>query len=265
MEKISINTIKRMKSDGEKITALTAYDFNMAKLLDEVGLEIILVGDSVNMVVYGEENTLSADIWMILRHVKAVSRVVQRALVVADMPFMSYQPSIRDAVRNAGFFLSHGGAKGVKLEGGIEFAPTIQKIVESGIPVMGHLGMLPQSVNKYGGFKVQGKTEEQKEYLVESALALEEAGCFSIVLEKIPAELGEKITKTVSIPTIGIGAGPACDGQILVVNDMLGFFEGMNLKFVRKYANLNDIIRQAVREYSKDVKSGAFPSKDESF
>ncbi|MBN1755905.1 3-methyl-2-oxobutanoate hydroxymethyltransferase [bacterium] len=265
MDRITIRNLQKMKVEGEKIAALTAYDYYMAKFVEEAGIEVILVGDSLNMVVYGEPSTLSCTMTKMLAHTKAVSSSALRALVVGDMPFLSYQPSIREAIYNAGLFLSEGGAQAVKLEGGLEFVPTVGKIIESGIPVMGHLGMLPQSVHKYGGYLVRGKTDREQEYLLESALALQEAGCFAIVLEKVPAKLGKKLTESLAIPTIGIGAGPYCDGQILVLNDMLGLYDKFCPKFVRPYANLKKLILKAVKHYRNDVKSGDYPSSEESF
>lgn len=264
MDKVTVKTIVEMKRKKEKITSLTAYDYFMAKFLDIAGIDIILVGDSVSMVVLGKENTLSVSMEYMLTITEAVARARKRALVVADMPFGSYQVSVADAVRNAMAFL-RVGAEAVKIEGGLEFAETVKKLVESGIPVMGHIGMLPQSVNLYGGYLVQGTDEKSKEYLIQSAIALEQAGAFSIVIEKVKSSVAADITDKLKIPTIGIGAGPYCDGQILVLNDMLGLFDLFKPKFVRKYSNLKEEIISSVKRYIEDVKSQSFPTKEESF
>ncbi|MFH0931631.1 MAG: 3-methyl-2-oxobutanoate hydroxymethyltransferase, partial [Candidatus Zixiibacteriota bacterium] len=237
-EKVTVKTFQKMKQRGEKIAILTAYDFFTAKILDELGIDSILVGDSANMVFYGAKNTLSITLEQMLYHTKAVSSAVKRALVIGDMPFLSYQTSISGAILNAGRFLKEGGAEGVKIEGGLEMIETVKRLIEVGIPVMGHIGMTPQSTGKFGGYSVQGKNEKGAQYLLESAKALEEVGCFSIVLECIPRELAEKITSSLKIPTIGIGAGLDCDGQVLVVNDILGLYEEFKPKFVRRYAEL---------------------------
>ena len=254
-----------MKKSGEKIACLTAYDFFTARVLDEIGIDCILVGDSANMVFYGQKTTLSIGMDQMVYHTQAVCSAVKRALVIADMPFLSYQTSISDAILNAGRFLKEGGAEGVKIEGGLEMVETIKKIIEVGIPVMGHIGLIPQSIHKFGGYSVQGKDEKKRKYLLQSAQKLEEVGCFSIVLESIPKELGKEISESIRTPTIGIGAGPDCDGQILVVNDILGLFEEFKPKFVRKYAELGKEIRKACRKYLEDVKSGEFPSDEESY
>ena len=254
-----------MKQKGERIAVLTAYDYATAKILDEIGIDCILVGDSVNMVFYGYPTTLSIGMEQMLYHTKSVSLAAKRALVIGDMPFLSYQTSTSDAIGNAGRFLKEGGASGVKLEGGLEMVDTVKKVVEVGIPVMGHIGLVPQSIHKFGKYSVQGKDKEAQKYLLDSALALEEAGCFSIVLESIPQDLAKKITENLKISTIGIGAGPSCDGQVLVINDILGLYEEFKPKFARRYAELSKEIRKAVKNYLDDVKSGKFPSAEESF
>jgi len=264
-DKVTVTKIVGMKSEGERIAALTAYDFITAKILDEVGIDLILVGDSVGTVVAGYDTTLPVTMDQMIYHTAIVSRAVRRALVVGDMPFMSYQASVEDALRNAGRFLKDGGAEAVKLEGGAEFAETVRRIVASGIPVMGHLGLTPQSVHKFGGYKLQAVTEEAAQKLLRDAKALEEAGVFSIVLEKVPQEIARRVTLEVSVPTIGIGAGPYCDGQILVTHDMLGLFEKFRPKFVRRYAELGKLAKEACSNYLTDVKGGRFPSEEESY
>jgi 3-methyl-2-oxobutanoate hydroxymethyltransferase len=264
-EKITIKTFLKKKEAGEKMVLLTAYDFFTAKILDELGIDSILVGDSVNMVFYGATTTLSIPLEQMIYHTKAVSQAVKNALVIADMPFLSYQTDFSSAILNAGRFLKEGGAQAVKIEGGKEMAETVRKIVDAGIPVMGHIGMIPQSINKFGGYLVQGKDETGKKYLEESAAALEDAGCFSIVLECVPKDLARKISQSLKIPTIGIGAGKDCDGQILVINDLLGLFEDFKPKFVRRYAELAKEIRKACQKYIEDVKKGSFPSDQESY
>lgn len=261
---ITIETIQLMKKKKEKIVCLTAYDYPTARILDEAGIEIILVGDSAANVVAGEKNTLPITMEEMLYHTKIVARAVKNALVIADMPFLSYQCSIEEAVRNAGSFLKLG-ASGVKLEGAGIICKTIERLVEFGIPVMGHLGLTPQSIHKFGGYKLRGKTKEEAVKILKNAKELESAGCFSIVLEKIPSGLAKKITKSISIPTIGIGAGPHCDGQILVLHDMLGIYEDFKPKFVKCYAQMGKTIREAVMDYIREVKSGVYPDKEHSF
>ena len=261
----TILDIKKMKIQGEKITILTAYDYNMASILDESDIDIILVGDSLGNVVLGYENTIPVTMEDMLHHTKAVSRASQNALIVADMPFLSYQVSPEAALANAGRFLKEANAQAVKLEGGREYAETVQKIVSAGIPVMAHLGLTPQSIHQLGGYKVQGKKEDAAEKMMLDAKSLEEAGAFSLVLECIPEKLAADITRSLSIPTIGIGAGVYCDGQVLVINDMLGMYERMTPKFVKKYANLNIDIRNAVKRYIQDVKTSTFPDPEHSF
>ena len=263
--KITATSFGAMKKKGEKIVWLTAYDYYTARALDRAGVDGILVGDSVNMVLYGKSDTLSATMEMMLRHTEAVSRGARNALVVGDMPFGSYQSSDAEAVANACRFLSEAGAGGVKLEGGIEMAARIKRITECGIPVFGHIGLTPQSINKFGGYKVQGKTEVGKNYLLESAQALEEAGCFSIVLEAMKGEIAENISKALTIPTIGIGAGIKCDGQIMVVNDILGMNDDFVPKFVRQYLKQGELIQETAAKFVVDVRSGKYPSESESY
>ncbi len=262
---VSVIDIVRMKKAGQPIAMLTAYDFYTARFLDESGIDGILVGDSANMVFYGEETTLSITVDQMVYHTHAVARAVKHALVIADMPFMSYQVNAEDALRNAGRFLKETGAAAVKMEGGVAMAPTIKRVVEAGIPVMGHIGLVPQSVHRFGGYTVQGRTENAQKYLLESAKALAEAGCFSIVLESIPAYLASQITAKIAIPTIGIGAGVGCDGQILVTNDLLGLFPDFRPKFVRRYADLASTMKDAFMKYRDDVRAKRFPGPEESY
>ncbi|SHG44192.1 ketopantoate hydroxymethyltransferase [Thermosyntropha lipolytica DSM 11003] len=265
MARVTTATLKARKASGEKITMLTAYDYATAALVDEAGIDMILVGDSLGMVVLGYENTLAVTMEDMLHHTRAVTRAVKNALVVGDMPFLSYHISREEAVRNAGRFIQEGGAQAVKLEGGRERVDTIKAILDAQIPVMGHIGLTPQSVNQLGGFKVQGKDLETARKLIADAKALEEAGVFSIVLECVPTPLAKKITEEVGVPTIGIGAGPYCDGQVLVINDMLGMFKGHIPKFVKRYANLEPIIKEALTAYKREVEAGVFPGEEHSF
>jgi 3-methyl-2-oxobutanoate hydroxymethyltransferase len=252
-------------TNKKKITCLTAYDYRTARLMDEAGVDVVLVGDSVAMVVLGYESTLPLTMEESLHHTKAVRRGVQRALVVADMPFGTYQGDVNEALKNAVRFVKEAGAEAVKVEGGERRLEVIARLTESEIPVMGHVGLTPQSVNAMGGYRVQGKTERAAEQLLRDARAVEAAGAFSIVLEGIPRELATEITKSVRIPTIGIGAGPDCDGQILVLHDLLGLTFQEPPKFARRYANVGEVISQAVREYCADVQGGSFPSDAESY
>ena len=261
---ITIDTIREMKGRSEKIVCLTAYDYPTARILDETGIEIILVGDSAANVYAGEKTTLPITMEEMLYHTRIVARAVKNALVVADMPFLSFQVSVSDTVYNAGRFLK-AGACAVKLEGGRPVAETIKRLVELGIPVMGHLGLTPQSVHQLGGYKLQGQSETDATRMVEEAELLQNQGCFSIVLEKIPASLARSITQRVAIPTIGIGAGPDCDGQILVLHDLLGLFEDFTPKFVKQYAHLGREIRDAVGQYRSEVKNGTFPGPEQTF
>jgi 3-methyl-2-oxobutanoate hydroxymethyltransferase len=263
--RITVPEIIAMKTHGDKIAALTAYDYLMASLLDSIGMDIILVGDSGAMVFAGHETTLPITMAEQLYHCNSVRRGVKYALVVADMPFLSFQVNADDAVRNAGCFFKEAHVDAVKLEGGVEIAETVRRIVDVGMPVMGHLGLTPQSIHKFGNYKVQARTEESAQKLLDDALSLQDAGAFSIVLEKIPSELAKNVTQTVKIPTIGIGAGPYCDGQILVTQDMLGLYEKFRPKFVRLYAHLAEEIRRAGSEYVHDVKVGKFPDSTESY
>jgi len=264
-EKMTAHMLVEMKARGEKIVMLTAYDYQTAKLEDEAGVEVILVGDSLGMVVLGYENTLPVTTDEMVHHLKAVSRAKPRAMVVGDLPFMSYQASVEDAVRNAGRFVKEGCAEAVKLEGGRRMAPVIRAILGADIPVMGHIGLTPQSLHRFGGYKVQGRDPRDADRLVEEAKFLEEAGCFSMVLEGIPSALAERITGAVSIPTIGIGAGPHCDGQVLVVNDMLGMAEGFSPKYLKRYGEVGKLMAKAFSDYIAEVKEGKFPSREQSY
>ncbi|MEE9904695.1 3-methyl-2-oxobutanoate hydroxymethyltransferase [Chlorobium sp.] len=258
-----------MKEKGEKISVLTAYDFTMARILDRAGIDVILVGDSASNVFSGHNTTLPITIDEMIYHAKAVVRGVQaetsRAMVVTDMPFMSYQLSSEEALRNAGKIMKEHECDAVKLEGGKVIADTVKRITDVGIPVMGHLGLMPQSIYKYGSYKVRAQEEHEAEQLIEDARLIEEAGAFAIVLEKIPSSLAETVTAQLSIPTIGIGAGSSCDGQVLVINDILGLNRAFRPRFVRRYADLGTVIEDAVRQYVEDVKSRSFPSADESY
>jgi len=265
MRRVSIDDLKAMKEQGEKIAMLTAYDYPTARLLDEAGVPIILVGDSLGMVVLGYSSTLPVTMADMLHHVSAVVRGTQKAHVVADMPFMSYQAGPEDALRNAGRFLQEAGAQSVKLEGGVSVAETVRRLVEAGIPVMGHIGLTPQSVNQFGGYKLQGKTPAAAVKLLNDAVALEKAGAYAMVLETIPAPLGKLVSERVSIPTIGIGAGPYCDGQVQVLHDMLGLFGDFVPKHAKQYAHLAEEIGRAAREYLTEVQEGRFPTERESF
>lgn len=263
--KNTVLTFKKAKENGEKLAMLTAYDYSMAKIIDESGVNGILIGDSLGMVIKGDEDTLCVTVDDIIYHTKAVRKGAKNALIVSDMPFLSYHVSIEQAVMNAGRIMKEGGANAVKLEGGADFAPQIRAIVNAQIPVMGHLGLTPQSINAFGGFRVQGKSEEAAKKLIADAKALEEAGAFSITLEGIPAPVAELITKSVSIPTIGIGAGIECDGQILVYQDMLGMFTDFVPKFVKQYANTGSVMREAISSYVKEVQDGSFPEEKHTY
>lgn len=265
MDKVTLHKLHDMKQRGERITMLTAYDYPTALLMDEAGVDMLLVGDSLGMVVHGFESTLPVTMDMMLMHCQAVRRGAKRALVVGDMPFMSFQLSREDALRNAARFLSEGGVDAVKLEGGRRMADTVRAMVETGIAVQGHIGLTPQSVSAFGGMRVQGRSVEAARSLLDDARALEDAGAFSIVLEGIPARLAALITARTGVPTIGIGAGAGCDGQVLVSHDMLGLYERFTPKFVRRYATLAESIRGAVAAYCDDVRSGAFPAEEETY
>jgi 3-methyl-2-oxobutanoate hydroxymethyltransferase len=258
--RVTINQIKEMKLKGEKIVMLTAYDYSTARLVDEAEIPLILVGDSLGMVVLGYESTIPVIMEEMLHHTKAVVRGTKQAMVIGDMPFMTYHVSVENALRNAARFIQEAGAQAVKLEGGVTVAEKVKRIVECGIPVMGHIGLTPQSIHQFGGFKMQGKTPEAAANLLEDAKALEQAGAFAIVLETIPANLGQLITDKVSIPTIGIGAGPDCDGQVQVINDILGSFSDFVPRHAKQYVKLTDIISKAVIQYRDEVKAGSFPS-----
>ncbi len=264
MNKITVPSILEAKGK-RKLTMVTAYDYSMALWVDRSEIDMILVGDSLAMVMLGHENTLSVTIDEMIHHTKAVSKAVKRALVIGDMPFMSYQPSVELAVINAGRFLSEGGAQAVKLEGGASVLDQIRAIVKAGVPVQGHLGLTPQSIAQLGGFKVQGKTAETAKKLIEDAIALAEAGCFSIVLELVPSEIAERITEAVPVPTIGIGAGPHCDGQVLVLHDMVGLYDRFLPRFVKQYDQLGQRILSVLNQYKKEVEEGIFPGKEHSF
>lgn len=263
--KKSVLTFRNAKQKNERVTMLTAYDYSTAKLIDASGIDAVLVGDSLGMVMLGYEDTLSVTMEDMIHHTKAVARGVKDALVVSDLPFMSYQTSVYDAVTNAGRLIKEGRAQAVKLEGGLEVCPQIKAIVEASIPVMAHLGLTPQSVNAFGGFKVQGKDEEAARSLIEQAKAVEAAGAFAVVLECIPAKLAELITKSIAIPTIGIGAGNGCDGQVLVYQDMLGLYSDFTPKFVKRYAEIGPQMETAIGAYISEVKSGAFPAAEHTF
>jgi 3-methyl-2-oxobutanoate hydroxymethyltransferase len=258
--RVTINQIKEMKARAEKIVMLTAYDYSTAKLIDQAGIPLILVGDSLGMVVLGYESTIPVTMEEMLHHTKAVVRGTKQAMVIGDMPFMTYHISIEEALRNAARFIQEAGAQAVKLEGGVTVAEKVKRIVDCGIPVMGHIGLTPQSIHQFGGFRMQGKTPEAAANLLEDAKALEQAGAFAIVLETIPSDLGRLITDKTAIPTIGIGAGPACDGQVQVINDILGSFSDFVPKHAKQYVKLTDFISKAVTQYRDEVKAGTFPS-----
>ncbi len=264
-KKVTILDLQEKKQRGEPITMLTAYDYPTALLVDRAGIDIILVGDSLAMVVLGHENTVAVTMEEMLHHCKAVARGAKYPLLVGDMPFLSYQVDRREAVRNAGRFLKEGGMDVVKLEGGQEMADTVKAIVDAGIPVMGHIGLTPQSISKLGGFRVQGKSVEAAKKLLADAQALEEAGAFSIILEAVPDRLAQLITERIKIPTIGIGAGPHCDGQVLVIHDLIGLFDRFTPKFVKRYANIFPILTEALEQYREEVLHRTFPGREHSF
>ena len=263
--RITINQIKEMKEKGEKITMLTAYDYPTARIVDEAGVPLILVGDSLGMVVLGYESTIPVTMDEMIHHTKAVVRGTEQAMVIGDMPFMTYHLNVEQALTNAARFIQEAGAQAVKLEGGVTVADKVKRVVQCGIPVMGHIGLTPQSIHQLGGHKRQGRTPEAAIRMIEDAKALEEAGVFSIVLETIPAQLAALITEKVSVPTIGIGAGIGCDGQVQVINDILGSFADFVPKHAKQYARLTDIIRNAVTQYHDEVKAGTFPTDKQSF
>ena len=264
-DKITVSSLQKFKRENRKITMLTAYDATFARLLDEAGIDVLLVGDSLGMVIQGNENTLPVTLDEMIYHSRAVARGSQHAHIVGDMPFMSYQASAEQAIQSAGRMLKEGGAHAVKMEGGVELAETVHKLVRAGIPVMGHVGLTPQSVHAMGGFKVQGKTADAAARIRDDAHALQEAGAYSIVLEGIPAPLAAEITGSLEIPTIGIGAGAQCDGQVLVIYDLLGMNDAFKPKFVKRYEHFAQRIRGAANEYIEEVRKGEFPTADHSF
>ena len=265
LSRVTIHTLAAQKARGEKIAMITAYDATFARLLDEAGADILLVGDSLGMVVQGHENTLPVTVDEMIYHCRAVARGARRAQIVGDMPFMSYQESLEQGVRNAGRMMKEGGCHAIKLEGGAQHAALVARLVATGIPVMGHLGLTPQSVHQLGGFKIQGRDEGATERLIADARALEAAGAYAIVLEGLPTEVAAAVTAALTIPTIGIGAGDGCDGQVLVIYDLLGLDERFKPRFVRRYADLSTTIKEACGRYIADVRSGAFPGAAESF
>ncbi|MCD7709729.1 MAG: 3-methyl-2-oxobutanoate hydroxymethyltransferase [Clostridiales bacterium] len=263
--KNTVVTFREAKKKGEKLSMLTAYDYSTAKLIDEAGINAILVGDSLGNVILGYEDTLSVTMEDMIHHTAAVTRGAKNALVIADMPFMSYQASVYDAVVNAGRLIKEGHAQAVKLEGGVEACDRIKAIVQASIPVCAHIGLTPQSINVFGGHKVQGKGEEAAQKLLDAARAVEEAGAFALVMECVPAKLAEKITNTVGIPTIGIGAGAGCDGQVLVTNDMLGMFSDFTPKFVRRFAEIGEAMKDAFANYDREIREGGFPAPEHTY
>jgi 3-methyl-2-oxobutanoate hydroxymethyltransferase len=265
VKRITTNTILEMKQKGEKIAMLTSYDYSMATIVDEGGIDVILVGDSASNVMAGHETTLPITLDQMIYHAASVVRAVKRALVVVDLPFGSYQGNSKEALNSAIRIMKESGAHAVKLEGGLEIRESVERIIAAGIPVMGHLGLTPQSIYKFGTYTVRAKEEAEAAKLKSDILVLQEAGCFSVVLEKIPAQLAMEVTKTVKIPTIGIGAGSNCDGQVLVINDMIGLTKGFKPRFLRQYLNLFEEINGAVQSYVKDVKAGDFPNEKEQY
>jgi 3-methyl-2-oxobutanoate hydroxymethyltransferase len=263
--KVTAPEIVKMKERGQKITALTAYDYTFSRILDEAELDILLVGDSLGSVIQGHDSTLPVTLEDVIYHTRAVARGRTRGLVVADMPFLSFQISVEEAKRNAGRLVQEAGAEAVKVEGGTDMVETIQGVVRMGIPVMGHIGLTPQSIHRFGGYKVQGKEKQQRDAILQDALAVERAGAFAIVLEAIPSALAREITGALKIPTIGIGAGVHCDGQVLVTHDMLGLFDMYSPKFVKRYADLKGSVTQAVKKYIAEVREGKFPDEEHSF
>ena len=265
LQKVTANKIIEKKKRGEKIVTLTSYDYAFAKLVDKTGIDLILVGDSLSMVVLGYRNTLAVTMDEMIHHTKAVSRGVENAMIVGDMPFLSYKIDIREAVKNAGRFIQEGGAEAVKVEGGIEILPIIKAIIKADIQVMGHIGLTPQAIYKFGGYLVQGKTVETAKNLIIAAQELQNAGVFSIVLESIPWQIAKLITQSLDIPTIGIGAGPYCDGQILVINDMLGLFTEFKPKFLKYFDNIGEKVQNAIRNYKKEVEQNIYPDLNHSY
>jgi len=264
-DKITVPHILKMKPRGEKITCLTAYDYAFARILDEAGVEMLLVGDSLGCVVQGSQNTLAVTMDEMIYHTRAVVRGRKRALVIGDMPFMSYQVNKEQALQNAGRFFKEAGAEAIKLEGGVAVRDSIHAIVDAGMPVMAHIGLTPQSVHQFGGYKIQGREKSRREMVLRDAAAVEEAGAFSVVLEGMPLDLAQEITERLTIPTIGIGAGAHCDGQVLVVHDMLGLFEDFTPKFVKRFADVKSVMTGAVKEFIGAVKEQKFPAEEHSF
>ncbi len=264
-KKITIPILQKKKKEGQKISMLTAYDYTLAKIVDQAGVDVVLVGDSLGMVIQGRKNTLAVKLEEMIYHSRCVSRALEHAHLVCDMPFMSYHTSLEEAVRNCGKVLKQGHAEAVKLEGGEEIAPLVKRLTDFGIPVMGHIGLKPMHVHKMGGYKIQGRNSHGEKQILKDAKLLEKAGAYSIVLEGIPAALAKKITHSIKIPTIGIGSGSACDGQVLVIYDLLGMYQEIKPKFVRQYASLFETITQATQKYIQEVQSGKFPGEKESF
>jgi 3-methyl-2-oxobutanoate hydroxymethyltransferase len=264
-DKITVPHILKMKQRGERITCLTAYDYSFARILDEAGIEMLLVGDSLGCVVQGGANTLAVTMDEMIYHTRLVARGRKRALVIGDMPFMSYQTGKDEALRNAGRFFKEAGAEAIKLEGGVAVQDSIRAIVDAGMPMMGHIGLTPQSVHQFGGYKVQGRESERRDALLRDAIAVEQAGAFAVVLEGIPQDLAGEITERLTIPTIGIGAGMQCDGQVLVIHDMLGLFDDFVPKFVKRYADVKQTMLGAVKEFVGEVKERKFPAAEHSF
>jgi 3-methyl-2-oxobutanoate hydroxymethyltransferase len=262
---VTVRDVRAFKERGERFTMLTAYEAQSARLLDEAGIPLILVGDTLGMVVLGYDSTLPVTMEEMLHHTRAVARGATNALVVGDMPFMSYQSSMEEGLRNAGRFLKEAGAHAVKLEGGARVVDLVARITEAGIPVMGHIGLTPQSVNQFGGYRVQGKTDEQAHQLVSDAKSLEAAGAFAVVLEAVPAPVAAEVTRTLHIPTIGIGAGPDCDGQVLVWHDFLGITDGKLPRFVKRYAEIGEQIKQAASEFASEVAAGTYPGPEHTY
>jgi 3-methyl-2-oxobutanoate hydroxymethyltransferase len=264
--RVTTLSIREMKQRGDKIAMITAYDFTFARLFDVAGADVLLVGDSLSNVIQGNETTIPVTLDEVIYHAKTVVKGAERrAMVVCDMPFMSYQVNAEEGFRNAGRIMKETGVGAVKVEGGERVAPLVKMMHEAGIPVMGHLGLTPQSIHEFGSYRTRGTSQDEAERIKTDALALQEAGCFAIVLEKVPAALAAEVTKMLQIPTIGIGAGPGCDGQVLVMHDLLGLTEEFSPRFVRRYAHLAEEVRQAVGRYAAEVKSGAFPSEEESY
>jgi 3-methyl-2-oxobutanoate hydroxymethyltransferase len=262
--KVRVTDLFEMKHNGRKITMLTAYDATMAGIMDGAGIDVLLVGDSLGMVVFGDDTTVGVTLEKVIHHCRAVANGASRALIVADLPFLTYHTGTADAIRNAGRLIQSGGAAAVKLEGGAPAAEVVRSLTEAGIPVMGHVGLLPQHVHKFGGFRTVGKRRDEAEQLLIDAHAIQEAGAFALVVEKVPAELAQRMTNELSIPTIGIGAGPHCDGQVLVSYDAFGLFQGFTPRFVKRYADLGAAMTEATRAYIDDVRSGAFPAAEHS-